>query len=147
MNDDPRITLGPVPSSAARAFVGFARDEVARLADDPVLSLTFTPQIVQSMRALFDAWSAATATDPFEWSGTLPTDHAEYLLYALFLGMEHRRATLGGVPSGPEVDARRPFVVHLIERFTMALAATPDADHARLEHLTERWPPELRPPT
>lgn len=110
-----------------------------------MFSLTFTPTIARSIAAMFDAWTDAAKSEPFHWSGELPTDHAEYLLYALFLAVEHRRAELGGAPAGDDVVARRPFVIHLIDRFSRALAATPDADHARLEHLEERWPPELRP--
>ncbi len=145
MSTDPRIELGPIPSSAVRAFLAFARPQVAMLADDPVLSLTFTPTIARSMSALFDGWGEVAHSEEFRWAGVLPTDHAEYLLYALFLAVERRRSDLGGPPSGPDVEARRPFVIHLIERFGAALATTPDADHSRLEHLAERWPPELRP--
>lgn len=145
MSPDPRIELGPLPAITVRAFLAFARPRLALLADDPVLSLTFTDPITRSMSALFDAWAEAAHGDEFRWAGALPTDHAEYLLYALFLAVEQRRSELGGTPEGAEVDARRPFVIHLIDRFSRALAATPDADHSRLEHLAERWPPELRP--
>jgi hypothetical protein len=145
VSEEPVIALGPVDAHSVRAFVAFARPQLEVLASDPVQAETFTPQIVQSVRALLDAWSEAATRDPFEWSATLPTDHAEYLLYSLFLSIQFQREQIGGPPTGPDADARRPFLRHLIARITEALAATPGADHDKLAHLTERWPDDLRP--
>lgn len=143
MSNGPYIELGPIPSMHVRAFVGFARGLVTQFSEDPVLSLTFTPTITSSINAMFDSWADIATSDTFQWSASMPTDHAEYLLYALFLALQARRNELGGAPNGRDVDARRPFVVHLIERFTSALALTPDADHPRLAHLRESWPEDF----
>lgn len=143
MSTGAQIVLGPIASVHVRSFVGFVRDLVRDYSGDPVLSLTFTPTITKSIQAMFDSWADAATTDTFNWSATLPTDHAEYLLYALFLGVQNRRQELGGAPNGPEFETRREFTRHLIGRFTSALMATSDADHSRIEHISQSWPLDL----
>lgn len=138
------LDLGPIEGDAVRAFVLFGRTQIDQVRQtDGHLAATFSPGIVSTIDELFDRWDELADDDVFRWAGDLDIDLAHYLLDALYLMVWRRREEVGGVPDGPDVQARRPFVIHLISRFTAALELEPDADHDRLRYLKSHWPTEL----
>lgn len=132
-----RLELGPLPSSAVSAWLGYAFSVVG---DGDVSNLP--ADVVEHFARFLGEWQAiAEANDEFHWAAEMPNDLAEYLTLAFYRLAQRLadRAERTGSRFAPE--GTDEFYGMLVHRLLEALAAEGGPSGAAFsQHLLAFWP-------
>jgi CheY-like chemotaxis protein len=135
-----RSAIGPVPASAARAWLGTARRTIVRLRDDARLGMP--RDVVEDFAGLVELWERALpderpdpdtdghtdAAEPvFEWSGELPVERVRRLASHWAQVALLARDPASGIQTPPPEAA--PFYDALVVAIANAVKDAPDPDH------------------
>jgi hypothetical protein len=129
-----RLTLGPLPGDAARAWLRYADDALERVRQSP-RPFAMPPEVVAEFRSYLDAWATAATAEVFSWKGEADAARVRTLM-TYWLNMAQFMAD--------GVIEDRPMMTPPAEDFyeavvTMILAALGDEEPAA-EVIGERWP-------
>jgi hypothetical protein len=139
--DDPvtRISVGPVPSASALAFVTQARKQLADVDNAAVLASALTPDLVEAFRGYLDEWDRAAHAGPeMGWSVEVDADYLEFAVNGLFQIVRHLEET-GDLTIGPD-DERLPFYRALVSGLIHALESEDITNFEYAEQLRDDWP-------
>ena len=134
-----RSGIGPVPATAARAWLGTARRTIVRLRDDAGLGIP--ADVVEDFAGLVDLWERALPDAPpeggdhrdpeaepvFEWSGELPVERVRRLASHWAQVALLARDSTSGIEAPPPEAA--PFYDALVVAIATAVRDAPDPDH------------------
>lgn len=137
-----KVTLGPIPSESAIAWIDNAWKVLLRLRDDPTLPAALPPGAADAIESYFREWLAVAASAPvFEWSGDEEPTTLRMLTrywYAV-ASLVHEEAGARELPVAP--PEAEPFYNALVHAVLDALDDTGRPDLADLAgDLRQRWP-------
>lgn len=117
------VELGPVPAGDVQRWTKFARRVIAELRVDPGdLEGVANDDQLRQWSQLIDEWAAiASEREQFRWSKALDPELGEFLLHGLERCL-HSPGVLARI-TDEEVEAQRPFTLHVIAAFVAALRA------------------------
>jgi len=138
-----QVEIGPVPSSAANAWLDYAEGIVREL--DAVDAKGVPAEARAEFARLIREWRAAAAADPtFRWRGNPASDQVEYLILALYrLGNRLSDEEHAGQRTVRPPEARR-FHVVLVQSVLDALEQQGSAQAQFVAQLREQWEPARR---
>lgn len=133
-----RISVGPVPSASAAAFVALARKQLTDVDHAEVLSSALTPDLVDAFEGYLDEWDEAAAAGPeMHWAIEVEPDFLEFAINGLFQIVRYLEET-GGLDLVPD-DPRLPFYRALVSGLIHALESE-DITSDYAEELRVHWP-------
>jgi hypothetical protein len=134
-----RITVGPVPSTSALAFVTQARKQLVDVDESSALGAALTPDLVEAFEGYLDEWDrAAHLGTEMHWSVDVEPDYLEFAVNGLFQIVRHLDEH-GDLIDAPD-DERLPFYRALVSGLLHALESDEAANVAYAEQLRDFWP-------
>jgi hypothetical protein len=134
-----RISVGPVPSASAMAFVSMARKQLADVDQASVLGQALTPDLVEAFEGFLDEWDrAAHAAPDMQWSLDVEPDYLEFAVNGLFQIVRYldEQGDLGIDADDP----RLPFYRALVSGLLHALECGDSRNCEYAEQLRDFWP-------
>jgi hypothetical protein len=137
-----QVQVGPLASSGALAWIGYARSVLGRAAAGKgPADVRLDPDVVEAFLAFLDEWEkVARADDRFLWVGEIDPERVEFLAHAfsnvanaLSAAAAHR-----GSPAGPEEG--EAFYRAVVTGFLDALGLEGGSVGAYARELRASWP-------
>ena len=133
------VTLGPLPSNDALAFVRYATTVLDQVESEELVPMP--PPILDLMRRFLHEWAVtASASEIFEWTGDRDAQALQAVLHSwqAIAGVQAERAfALGKRLASPEVEA---FTGELLSAMLTALAADAEEMESDAVEMSRDWP-------
>lgn len=134
------MTIGPVPSASALAYIDMCRKRLLAFEEDDAVATVMNPDVVGQFDALLDDWEqAALGNDPFVWSTDIDAERAEHLFHA-FYQLVSRSYDLFDEASERAWRPRAAFRIALTNAVLDALESEGKGSSELARSLRESWP-------
>lgn len=134
-----RISVGPVPSASALAFVTQARKQLVDIDESSVLGAALSGDLVEAFEGYLDEWDRAAHHDTeMRWSTEVDADFLEFAVNGLFQIVRYLDEH-DDLIEGPD-DVRLPFYRALVSGLLHALECEGVANVEYAEQLRDFWP-------
>jgi hypothetical protein len=135
------VSIGPVPSASALAYIDLARFRIDELLkEDGELEGVLTPFVVDMFRGYLDEWEqAARSGDPMRWETDVDPELVEHVFHAFFLCVRYVNAVHDDEPED-QIALRTPFRVALTNGVLDALEGEGKSAAELARALREAWP-------
>ena len=131
-----QVSVGPLPSSSALAWIGYAREVITGPADQAL-----EPDLLVAFEHYLGEWQAAADHDAcFVWTADVPSELVEYQMHAFYrivsrLSAEAERRGTALLPPDGEL-----FYLSLVEAVIDALTLEGTAAAEFADQLRNFWP-------
>ncbi|HEV2759629.1 MAG TPA: hypothetical protein VGV86_08705 [Acidimicrobiales bacterium] len=129
-----RVCVGPVAPTSAEAWIGWAREMIEALREQPEAPVKLPAQVLDDVEAYVESWAGANRPgDVFQWQVDVDPDELEYLTNSLY-NLDLRLAD-----EAAPAEARA-FHIVLVQALLFALAQESPSRAAFVEQLRPSWP-------